>query len=198
MLSPRGVHDHFPNWRSYREYSGGMMTDWGAHHFDIAQWGLGMDESGPVEIIPPDDPTADRGVRYLYANGVEMIHGHSSDRKAGATFVGTDGKVFVNRGYLASEPADLIKQPPGEKDVHLYKSPGHQRDWLNCVRSRKRPICDVEVGARSVTVCHLGNLAYWNHRKLRWDPKEWHFVDDAEANRWLDRERRDGYQLPKV
>jgi len=70
VLSPRGVHTHFPNWRNYREYSGGGMTDWGAHHFDIAQWGLGMDDSGPVEFIPPDDPKATRGVRYLYANGV--------------------------------------------------------------------------------------------------------------------------------
>ena len=82
------------------------------------------------------------------------------------------------RGYLASEPADLHKQELAAKDVHLYKSPGQQRDWLNCVKSRKRPICDVEIGARSVTVCHLGNLAYWNHRKLRWDPKEWRFVGD--------------------
>jgi predicted dehydrogenase len=202
VLSPRGVHDHFPNWRLYREYSGGMMTDWGAHHFDIAQWGLGMDESGPVDIIPPEDPKAERGVRYVYANGAVVIHGdteNDSGRKVnGVTFIGPKGKVFVNRGYLESDPKDLIKQKLGEKDFHIPKSPGHQRDWLNCVRSRKRPICDVEIGARSVTVCHLGNLAYWNHRKLRWDPKKWQFVGDAEANKWLDRERREGFQLPKV
>jgi predicted dehydrogenase len=201
VLSPRGVHSHFPNWRGYREYSGGMMTDWGAHHFDIAQWGLGMDESGPVEILPPDNPKAEKGVKYVYANGVTVVHGDEYEpgkQVNGVAFIGTDGKVFVNRGYLASDPGDLIKQPLGEKDVHLYESPGHQRDWLNCVRSRKRPICDVEVGARSVTVCHLGNLAYWNHRKLRWDPTEWHFVNDDEANKWLDRERRAPYQLPSV
>ena len=91
-----------------------------------------------------------------------------------------------------------MKEKLGEKDVHLYRSPGHQRDWFNAVRSRKKPICDVEIGARSVTLCHLGNLAYWNHRKLRWDPKAWRFVDDAEANNWLDRERRDPWQLPRV
>jgi predicted dehydrogenase len=201
VLSPRGIHNHFPNWRLYREYSGGMMTDWGAHHFDIAQWGLGMDESGPVEIIPPEDPKAEKGVKYVYANGVVVIHADKDDlgkNVNGVTFVGSDGRVFVNRGFLASDPADLHKQPLGDKDVHLYESPGQQRDWLNCVKSRKKPICDVEIGARSVTVCHLGNLAYWNHRKLRWDPKEWHFVDDAEANKWLDRERREGFQLPKV
>jgi predicted dehydrogenase len=193
-LSPRGVHTHFPDWRSYREYSGGMMTDWGAHHFDIAQWGLGMDDSGPVQIIPPEDPKAKRGVKYIYANGVEMIHGPGG----GVQFIGTAGEITVNRGTLSSKPETIIQEKLGEKDVHLYKSPGHQRDWLDCVRSRKRPICDVEIGARSVTVCHLGNLAYWNHRKLTWDPKAWQFVGDNEANTWLDRERRDPWQLPKV
>jgi predicted dehydrogenase len=201
ILSPRGVHKNFPDWRNYREYSGGMMTDWGAHHFDIAQWGLGMDQSGPVEIIPPEDPKAQRGVRYVYAGGVEVIHAEEYDKGKkvnGVAFIGSEGKVFVNRGYLASEPADLIKQALTQKDVHLFKSPGHQRDWLDCIRSRKRPLCDVEVGARSVTVCHLGNLAYWNHRKLHWDPIAWRFVNDAEADKWLDRERREAYQLPKV
>ena len=86
ILSPRGVHKHFPNWRSYREYSGGSMTDFGAHHFDIAQWGLDRDESGPVEIIPPDDPNATQGVRYIYADGVVLYHGGPS----GDTFMGTE------------------------------------------------------------------------------------------------------------
>jgi predicted dehydrogenase len=194
VLSPRGVHRHFPDWRQYREYSGGMMTDWGAHHFDIAQWGLGMDESGPVEIIPPDDPKAQKGLRYIYDNGVEVVHANSG----GVLFIGTEGAILVNRGKLASLPENIIKEPLGEKDVHLYKSPGHQRDWLNCVRSRKKPIADVEIGARSVTVCHLGNLAYWHHKRLKWDPKKWTFVGDAGDNQWLDRQRREGYELPKV
>ena len=194
ILSPRGVHDHFPAWRNYREYSGGGMTDWGAHHFDIAQWGLGMDESGPVEIIPPEDENAQSGVKYLYENGVELIHGGPG----GVNFVGTEGEIFVDRGKLASKPEEIIKEPIRDDEIHLYQSPGHQRDWLNCVRSRKRPICDVEIGARSVTVCHLGNLAYWNRRKLRWDPKNWEFPGDAEANTWRDRQRRDPWQLPTV
>jgi predicted dehydrogenase len=201
VLSPRGVHDHFPAWRNYREYSGGMMTDWGAHHFDIAQWGLAMDGSGPVEIIPPEDPKAERGLRYIYANGVEVVHAEEYEpgkKVNGVAFIGSDGKVFVNRGYLASDPADLIKEPLGDRDVHLPKSPGHEADWLSAIRSRQRPLCDVEVGARSVTVCHLGNLAYWNHRKLHWDPEHWRFVGAEEANRWLDRERRDPWQLPEV
>jgi predicted dehydrogenase len=202
VLSPRGIHNHFPNWRNYREYSGGMMTDWGAHHFDIAQWGLGMDESGPVEILPPEDPKAERGVKYTYANGVPVIHAEQYEKGKpvnGVAFIGSDGKIFVNRGFIASDPVEILKTPLGDTDVKLYKSPGHQRDWLNCIRSRKRPICDVEVGARSVTVCHLGNIAYWTHKKIKWDPKEWKLVDaDSDVAKWLDRDRRDPWQLPNL
>src|ERR1051326_2316863 len=93
-LSPRGVHKHFPNWRNYREYGGGMVTDWGAHHFDIAQWALGMDESGPTEIFPADKPEAKHGVRFTYANGVEVIHKDGN----GIWFHGVEGRIFVNRG----------------------------------------------------------------------------------------------------
>lgn len=192
VLSPRGVHTHFPNWRNYREYSGGMMTDWGAHHFDIAQWGLGMDDSGPVEIIPPENPNAKTGVRFLYANGVEMIHDSS---RGGATFIGTDGKIFVDRGKFQAEPESIGQEPLGEVAIRLYASNNHLQDWLNCVRSRKLPICDVEIGCRSVTVCHLGNLAYWNHRRLKWDPMQERFIGDEEANSWLDRERRKPWKV---
>jgi predicted dehydrogenase len=201
VLSPRGVHKHFPNWRNYREYSGGMMTDWGAHHFDIVQWALGMDESGPVEIVPPADPKAEKGLRYIYANGVEVVHAEEYEpgkKVDGIAFIGADGKVFVNRGKIRTEPEGLVKEELGEKDVHLYKSPGHQKDWLNCIKNRKRPIADVEIGARSVTVCHLGNLAYWNRRKLTWDPAKWQIVGDEEAAKWIDRERRDPWKLPEV
>lgn len=202
ILSPRGVHNHFPAWRSYQEYSGGGMTDWGAHHFDIAQWGLGMDESGPVEVIPPPNPASGRGVRWVYANGVELIHGSHKDpdgqERGGVHFVGTEGIVYVDRGKLQSWPEKVVKEPLGANEVRLYQSPGHHRDWLNCIRSRQRPICDVEIGARSVTVCHLGNLAYWHGRRLKWDPKAWRFVDDEQANKWLDRQRRGPWQLPTV
>jgi predicted dehydrogenase len=202
VLSPRGIHGHFPAWRNYQEYSGGMMTDWGAHHFDIAQWGLGMDESGPVEIIPPEDPKAERGMRYIYADGTPVIHAEEAEKGKkvdGVLFVGASGSIMVNRGKISSDPVEILKTPLTEKDVHLYESPGHQRDWLNCIRSRKKPICDVEVGARSVTVCHLGNIAYWTHQKFKWDPKEWKFVDAGkEVEKWFDRERREPFTLPKV
>ena len=190
VLSPRGVHQHFPDWRNYREYSGGMMTDWGAHHFDIAQWGLGMDDSGPVEVIPPDDPKATKGLRYLYANGVEMLHGDSG----GVLFIGTEGKILVNRGKFEATPASIGNSPLQANAIHLYKSENHAKDFLDCVRSRKRPICDVEIGCRSVTVCHIGNIAYWTHKHLKWDPKKEIFIGDDEANKWLDREKRDPWK----
>lgn len=202
VLSPRGVHDHFPAWRAYREYSGGGMTDWGAHHFDIAQWGLGMDDSGPVEVIPPENPASGVGVRWVYENGVELIHGGYEGR-GGVNFVGTDGVVYVDRGRLQSWPEEIVKEPLGDNEpIRLYRSPGHLRDWLDCIQEGRQPICPVEVGARSVTVCHLGNLAYWTGQRLKWDPKNWRFVEPAEANDWLDgirlQPRRDPWQLPTV
>jgi predicted dehydrogenase len=186
ILSPRGIPKGFPDWRKYREYSGGGMTDWGAHHFDIAQWGLGMDDSGPVQIIPPEDPKAWTGVRFVYANGAQVIHG----RSGGVLFVGTEGQILVNRGKFKITPEGLDKEPIPASGIQLYKSTDHYQDFLDCVKTRKRPICDVEIGCRSVTVCHLGNLAYWYRRTLNWDPVKERFVGDAEANTWLARARR--------
>jgi predicted dehydrogenase len=190
-LSPRGIHRHFPAWRNYREYSGGQMTDMGAHHYDIVQWALDMDASGPAEIIPPADAKADRGVKFIYPNGVEVIHGGPS----GLTIIGTNGMISVDRSHLLAVPDKILKDPLRDGDVHLPEFPGHHRNWLDCIRSRSKPICDVKVGARSVTVCHLGNLAYWNQRRLRWDAQQWQFIGDAEANTWLDRPRREPWSL---
>jgi len=194
VLSPRGVHDHFPNWRNYREYSGGMMTDWGAHHFDIAQWGLGMDESGPVEIIPPNGKDVKR-LTYKYANGVVMYHGGLEGYGFGVVFVGANGKVCVDRGKFKTEPASLAEEKFDALPVKLYRSNNHYKDFIDAIQSRKPPICDVEVGARSVTVCHLGNLAYWNQRPLKWDPKKEQFLGDAEANQWLDNAKRGPWKV---
>lgn len=202
VLSPRGVHSFFPNWRSYREYSGGGMTDWGAHHFDIGQWGIGADESGPVEIIPPEDPSRGQGVRFVYADGVEMIHGPlkgpDGQERGGVHFVGETGTIHVDRGQLHAWPESVVKEPLGANEKPLYMSDNHHQNWLDCIKTREKPICDVEIGARSVTVCHLGNLAYWNGRILKWDPKRWEFPDDAEANSWRDRERRSPWKLPRA
>lgn len=184
-------------WRRVRDYSGGMMTDWGAHHFDIAQWGMGMDGSGPVEIIPPDGKDYDT-LTYKYASGVVMYHaskaeGHGSVN--GILFVGSDGRIEVNRGYFRTWPDEIGRTPLGANDVHLYRSPGHREDWVNCIRNRQRPICDVLVGASSITVCHLGNIAYWLGRPLKWDPARKEIIGDSEASRWLDRPKRAPWRL---
>jgi len=194
ILSPRGVHKGFPQWRAYREYSGGGLTDMGAHHFDIAQWGLDADQSGPVEVIPPDDEKAEVGLRLKYEGGVEVVHGGPS----GVTFIGTTGVIHVDRNIIESFPDKVLKEPLTEKDVHLPEPKGHFDNWMECLKTRETPIAGVEVGARSVTVCHLVNLGYWHHRKLRWDPKAWQFPGDAEANTWLDYERRDPWKLPTI
>jgi len=191
-ICPGNPYNIFPRWRSFRDYSGGGMTDWGAHHFDIAQWGLGMDQSGPVEVHPPDGKEY-KHLTYKYANGVVMTHGGGG--RMGVNFYGTDGAVFVNRGKLETEPPDLKDTPTAPGEVHLYASPGHHQDWLNCIRTRQKPICDVEIGARSVTVCHLGNIAYWLNRPLKWDPEKEEIIGDPDAARWLDRPKREPWTL---
>ena len=165
----------------------------GAHHYDIAHWALDMDSSGPIKIIPPDDELAKTGVRFVYANGIEIIHGGPS----GCVFHGAQGTLHIDRGVLKSNPAGIVDTPLGKDDVRLPVSPGHHRNWLDCIKSRARPVADVEKGARTAAVIHLGNLAYWNRRSLGWDPSAWHFADPAD-NRWLDRPRRDPWQLPEL
>ncbi len=194
ILSPRGVHDHYPKWRDYREYSGGTLTDMGAHNFDIAQWGLDMDKSGPVEVLPPKDPKAQFGATLIYKNGTRVIHGGPD----GTTFTGTRGVIHVFRGTLVSIPDSILKEELKDSDFHLPKVPNHIRNWLDSVASRKLPECDVETGCRSIACAHLCNLAYWNRRALKWDPEKWEFPGDAEANSWRDYKRREGFGLPKA
>ncbi|MBI4663544.1 MAG: Gfo/Idh/MocA family oxidoreductase [Verrucomicrobia bacterium] len=203
VLSPRGVHQHFPAWRNYREYGGGGVTDWGAHHFDIAQWGLGMDDSGPVEITPAENPQANHGVRLKYASGIEVRH----ENGPGVTFFGSEGKIMVNRGRFeltigetkkaeSTRQLDAVeKEFLADAKVRLYKSEDHKADFLASMRTRKPPICDVEVGARTVTVCHLVNLAYYNHQRMKWNPAKEQFVEGAGDPKWLDVPHRDPWKL---
>jgi hypothetical protein len=138
--------------------------------------------------------------------GDEIVVHHSEvvwdqPRKTnGIRFVGERGELFVDRSVMISKPDSIIKQPLSVSEHKLYKSPGHRENWMQCVRDRRRPICDVEVGARSVTVCHLVNLAYWHGKKLEWNPRTWEFTGDnaAEANKWRERERREKYPLPSI
>lgn len=182
---------HPKRWRAFREFSGGMLTDWGAHHLDIAQWGLGMDHSGPVEVGPPAE--GERHVTLRYGNGVTVRCGEVGVN--GVQFVGSKGKITVNRGFFEADPKELAEAPLGSSDLRLYESPGHHQDWQNCMRSRARPIADVEIGARTATVCHLANISLWLGRKLTWDPQKESLVGDEQASRWLDRPMRSPYHI---
>lgn len=186
-------------WWNWRDYSGGLMTDRGAHDFDIVQWGLGMDGSGPVEVIPPKAGTRDDLV-YVYSSGVKMFAnqgGWGSNRKPGAlvVFTGTKGEIEVWRGGIKTNPASLAEVKIGPNEIHLYESHNHQLDFLECVRRRKRPAADVAIGASSVTVCHVGNIAYWLGRPLKWDPVKQEFPADEEANRLRTRAKRGPWRV---
>jgi len=179
-------------WRPYRDYSGGGMTDWGHHHFDIVQWALDKDESGPVEIIPPDGKDV-KYLTYIYDNGTKLHHGGAEG--AQIVFHGTRGRIGVDRGRLWSDPPSIMARPIAADEVRLYYSRSHKGNWVDCIRSRRRPIADVEIGCRSVTVCHLGNIAYRLKRPLKWNPAREEFVGDDEANRLRARPMREPWRL---
>jgi predicted dehydrogenase len=194
-------HVHY-NFRFFWDYSGGQMTNWGAHHLDITQWALNMDNSGPVAIegTATYDPqhryevTTTCRVSYLYENGVRVVLGQGQDDiKQGITFIGSDGRLFVDRDEIESEPKDVDDLSREQRDVHLHPSGSHHKNFLDCMKSRELPICDVEIGHRSATVCHLGNMAVRLGRKIRWDPSAEKIVGDAEAATWVDRPKRAPY-----
>jgi len=209
VLSPRGIHNHFPAWRNYMEYGGGMVTDWGAHHIDIAQWGLGTDNSGPVEARPPEDWKkwkSKRGAKLVYSNGTTITH----QSGFGVHFEGEDGDVKVNRGRFVfslkgKEIAKFEKRGDGslgsalqtaEKTflnnakVKLYKSTHHIRDFLSSVESRKKPITNEVVGGRSAICCHLMNQTYYNGEVIKWDPKTNTLSEQTGKPEWLTRDYR--------
>lgn len=189
-LCPKGVHKHFPKWRSYLEYAGGGLADMGAHHFDIAQWAMQMDESGPVEVIPPGKDKS-QGLRFKYANGVTVIHNEFEEGiKADCVFEGTSGRILVSRGEISSSPETILSEPWGEDAKHVLASSNHHENWLDGIRKSSPTICTAETGHRSATICHLANIGYRLGRPLKWDPVAERFGDDEEANRQLTREAR--------
>ena len=182
VLCPIGDHKHFPQWRRYQEYAGGGLSDIGAHHFDIAQWAMDEDASGPTSIVPPEGKGATQELRFGYASGIEMVHSQKLGRR-GCVFVGTEGEIYVDRGTIESTPDTILKSPLGKSDFHLPPVQSrHQYDWLECIRSGARPVADVEIGHRTNTVCMLANLGYRLGRALTWDPVAEVFVGDREAN----------------
>lgn len=176
----------YPDWRHFEEIGGGILSDWGAHMFDIAQWCLNMDATGPVKIIPPDDPKAVRGIKMYYANGVEMVH-EDFGRGWGVRFIGSEGSMDISREYLETTPATILQDV---EKIKLPKIENHYQDWLMAIRNRTQTICDVEVGHRSATICNIANIGYDLGRPLEWDPKKEEFKSDEEANAMKTRKNR--------
>jgi len=215
-LSPRGVYDdYFPEWRNFWEFGGGPVTNWGAHHIDIVQWALGMDGSGPVELRAPERwETARRGAQLVYANGIVLMHDRG--RGNGITFYGSEGELYLNRGMfelvmagnsvrkfwgkqlspgtsLEREVELTVREYLADAPIKLYNSPNHFQNFFDCVQSRRRPICDVEIGASTVNACHVMNFAYHYGASVKWDPALNTFASGGDA-KWLTREHyRDGW-----
>lgn len=197
--------------RFIRDYSGGQVTNFGAHHLDIVQWALGMDDSGPVEVWGDGEfpesglfntaTKVDFGMRYANGTEVRCVTGGSK-----VVFHGTKGDLEVKRaaasaqdpncaGGLITNPPEIAKIELDDSHIRLYDSRDHYGNFLDCIRTRKEPICPPEVGHRSATCCHLANIAMLLHRRLKWDPKAERFIGDDEANAMLTRPYRAPWTL---
>ncbi len=212
---PERCHYTFRWWL---EYSGGQMTDWGAHHLDIAQWGLGAEHSGPIEISGTArwpkvangyNVPLDFEARLTYAQGVVMEV--KDNGRNGVLFEGTEGRIFVNRGVVAGKPVDdLAQRPLNREDFRLYEHDNldrpprtgkldaivnHMGNFYDCVLSRATPVSDVVSQHRSVSACHLANIALRLGRTVRWNPEQERFVNDPEADALLRREQRAGFEV---
>lgn len=202
-------HNTHWNFRWWYDYSGGQMTDWGAHHNDIAQWGNGTERSGPVEVdgkslvdmIPGGYTAAAKyKVEFKYANGVTMTVCDDGTHKLenGIRFEGTDGWIFVSRSKIEASKQELIDTPLPSDAIRLYKSDNHMGNFFESIRSRKQPICDVEIGHRSISVAHLGVISLRLGRALKWNPEKEEFVNDKEANSFVVREMRKPYDYSYI
>jgi len=196
--APHHEHRCFYTFRFLQDYSGGETTNTGAHKFDIVQWALGTEHTGPLEIEDLGSEFPKTGLfdtvskihfRAQYANGVELICTPSGVGGT-AVFEGTEGRVYVDWNSMRTEPESLATTVIGPNEIHLYESLDHKRNFLDCIKSGRDPITPVEVGHRSASVCHLANIAMKLGRKLSWNPEEERFVGDYEANRMLSKPLR--------
>lgn len=158
--------------------------NWGQHHYDIVQWGAGADDTGPVELFMEDGRSC-----YRYASGVVVYGkpypGEPVGNVGGACFVGTEGRIAVDREALVSDPPDIVREPLRPDEVHLYRSTRHADNFLDCIRTRKKPICDADIAHRAASVLLLGGVVKQLNRPLKWDPKAEQFIKDDQANRML-------------
>lgn len=192
-----------PGWLRISDYCLGMITGWGVHHNDIAQWGIGAEYTGPVEIkakarFPRDGLWDVHGrfrIEYTYADRTKVICADNDTNKQGVLFEGTDGWVYVGRGLIDAHPKSLLNCEIGPNEIRLYRSDDHKANLLECIRSRVQPVAPVEIGHRSCTTCILGYIAMKLERKLNWDPMNERFLNDDEANRMLSRPMRPPWKL---
>ncbi|WKX75475.1 Gfo/Idh/MocA family oxidoreductase [Zobellia laminariae] len=187
-LSPSTSAAFFPDWRLFSETGGGILTDWGAHMFDIAQWGLGMDRTGPVKFIPPTDKKAVRGMQMFYENGVEMVH-EDFGRGWGVRFMGSKGNLDISRSYLETDPPSILESQVTPED-DLKSRGNHYQNWIDAIKKDTSLIADVEIGHRSASVGNICNIAYQLGRTLEWNPEKEKFVGDSEANKMKSRKNR--------
>ena len=192
--------------RFFWDYSGGQQTNFGAHHLDIAQWGLGMDKGGPIAVegtavFNPDGwyETPDTTeINYEYANDVKMTVRQKQDVKPGGygtEFIGDKGSLFVYRGGITTTPNELLRRVELPTFTGSQASISHVQDFLDCIKTRKHPVADVEIGHRSAVVCHLGNIAVRTKKKINWDPLTETIIGDVEASKWLTKEYRKPWKL---
>ena len=203
----RGV-SHW-NWRWILEYSGGQLTDWAGHHIDIANWGAGLEHTGPVEIagegVYPREGIYNVPVEYdflcKYANGIEMRVCNDARLKkgSGTTWYGDKGWIHVNRGntLTVSDPK-ILEEVIGENEIHLIKSDNHWQNFVDCVRSGEKTIAPIEVAYRAISVGLLGEIAMQTGQKIQWDPEKEEIIGNPMAARLLDRPYRAPWQLPTV
>lgn len=188
LIAPEIV-DTYPDWRDYRETAGGILSDWGAHMFDIAQWCLGMDHTGPVRYIPPTDPTAVRGLKMYYADGLEMVH-EDFGRGWGVRFIGEEGSMDVSRQYLETTPGDILTDMQIDVETVFKNNGNHYQNWIDAIKSRNQPNSDVETGHRTATICNIANIAYELNETLEWDPVKEKFTNNRQANKMRKRKPR--------
>jgi predicted dehydrogenase len=208
QAAERPYHSSWMTWMSWRDFGGGQITNWGAHGLDQLQWALGADATGPVALAPLADGPAG-AVAMRYADGVEVKLVLDKGPMGGAVFVGEKGKLEINRNKIASNPPEIAaailaqldaaaEEKEWSDETALWQARAHLQNWLDCIRSRERPVADVEIGHRSATVCHLVGITRQLGRPLAWDPAAERFEADAEADALLVRKRRPGFELPEA
>jgi predicted dehydrogenase len=196
------------NWRWIKEFSGGQLTDWAGHHIDIAHWGLGLERTGPVSVEgsgrPNNDGIYDVPAEYdficTYANGLKMRVANQSrlEHGMGTYWKGDSGWIHVTRGGLKASDENILKEKIGRDEILLYKSTHHHRNFIDCVKSREETIAPAEVGLRSISVAHLGEIAITTGQKLLWDPQSEKFTDNnLHATRLLRRPYRAPWIFPE-